>query len=135
MSQKRCLESWQSRHVAVSNDKSESNIGQTQYTPHWNECQAEASCSLTGCSSSIAAWNSAMHEQAAPIYRLLVHILMTLVYFLRSGSTVYRLPSNCTASLKVCFNFDEVALSSTLSRVFCLYVLLADSGSGICFRT
>ncbi|KRY34665.1 hypothetical protein T01_14366 [Trichinella spiralis] len=69
MSQKRCLKSWQSRHVAVSNDKSESNIGQTQYTPHWNECQAEASCSLTGCSSSVAAWNSAMHEQAAPIYR------------------------------------------------------------------
>ncbi|KRZ89767.1 hypothetical protein T08_9798 [Trichinella sp. T8] len=53
---------------------------------------------------------------------------MILVYFLQSRSTVYRSPSNCTASLKACFNFDEVGLSSTLSRVFCLYVLSADFG-------
>ncbi|KRX83037.1 hypothetical protein T06_4442 [Trichinella sp. T6] len=69
MSQKRCLESWQSQHVAVSKDKNKSNIGQTESMSHWNECQAEAPCSLTDCSSSVAAWNSAMHEQAALIYR------------------------------------------------------------------
>ncbi|KRZ59787.1 hypothetical protein T02_13024 [Trichinella nativa] len=42
---------------------------------------------------------------------------MILDYFLQSTSTVYRLPSNCTASLKACSNFDEVGLSSTLSSI------------------